>query len=101
MNKLPAITDPQKFIQEVTAILKSNLPEAKFFLFGSRIDNLPDSRSDFDFGIISDQKIPLQILLNIKTKIDDLPTLFQADVVDLNRTSKIFQQEALRKKIDL
>ena len=101
MNKLPAITDPQKFILAVTLILKEYLPEAKFFLFGSRVDNLEDSRSDFDFGIISEQKIPLKILLTIKSKIEDLPTLFQADIVDLNRVPKTFQQEALRKKVDL
>ncbi len=101
MIKFDTITSPQKYIEKINFILKKYLPEAEFFLFGSRVNNLLNSRSDFDFAIVSKKDIPLNTLLEIKSEISELPTLFQADVVDLNRASEIFKKEALKTKLNL
>ena len=76
---------------------KLDLDQYEVFLFGSRITGEGDERSDIDIAIEGDDKIPIDILGDIKEEVEKLPTLYTIDVVDLNRTSKHFREVAKQK----
>lgn len=73
-----------------------NLNSHKVFFFGSRVegDNFP--RADIDIGIEGPEEIPAEIKLEIKERIDNLPTLYKFDVVDFKEVSESFKKEALK-----
>ena len=65
-------------------------------LFGSRAQGTARERSDFDFGVIGESDIPLTTFFKIATFMDELPTLYRLDWVDLNRASNALRRNALQ-----
>jgi predicted nucleotidyltransferase len=65
-------------------------------LFGSRAHGSARARSDFDFGIIGESGIPLKTFFKISDFMDQLPTLYRLDWVDLNRASEALRKNALQ-----
>jgi predicted nucleotidyltransferase len=65
-------------------------------LFGSRAQGSARERSDFDFGIIGESAIPLKTFFKISDFMDQLPTLYRLDWVDLNRASEALRENALQ-----
>jgi len=53
-----------------------------------------------DIGILGQQEIPSTIFFQIEEVLDELPSLLKFDLVNFNKTSKDFQDEAL-KTIDI
>ena len=68
----------------------------KVVLFGSRAAKNPKERSDFDIGIIGDKKYPVKLFYELDDKLQDLETLYEIDLVDLNSVSERFRNEALK-----
>jgi len=64
-------------------------------LFGSRARGDAKPRSDFDIGIIGESPLPLADYYALEDQLEDLPTLYRIDWVDLMRVGKKFRQEAL------
>jgi predicted nucleotidyltransferase len=90
------------FVAHVADILKRYLDESyAIFLFGSRADGTAHAKSDFDFGILGEQTVPLTILTEIQDAIQKSPTLFQADIVDFLSVDESFRAFALKTKQDL
>ena len=68
----------------------------RIFLFGSRALGTTDPRSDIDIGIESPDKIPLEVLGEIKEELEGLPVLQKFDVVDFSRIDPGFKAIALK-----
>ena len=68
----------------------------KVYLFGSRASGQARSRSDFDLGVLGDEPLPLRDFYAIEEALDDLPTLFRIDWVDLNRAPPQFRERAMQ-----
>lgn len=66
-------------------------------LFGSRAQGKAKSRSDFDLGVVGDTPLPLVDFFAIEDMLDELPTLYRIDWVDLARVSERFRSQALQK----
>jgi len=66
-------------------------------LFGSRAQGKAKSRSDFDLGVVGDTPLPLVDFFAIGDMLDELPTLYRIDWVDLARVSERFRSQALQK----
>ncbi|MDX1252631.1 MAG: nucleotidyltransferase domain-containing protein [Gammaproteobacteria bacterium] len=66
-------------------------------LFGSRAQGKAKSRSDFDLGVVGDTPLPLADFVAIEDMLDELPTLYRIDWVDLARVSERFRSQALQK----
>ena len=75
---------------------KDELTNCKVYLFGSRCRETQKSRSDFDIGIQGEKPIKLTLFYQIEDELDNLPTLYKIDWVDLNRTSESFREHALK-----
>nr|VFJ86401.1 MAG: Predicted nucleotidyltransferase [Candidatus Kentron sp. LFY]VFJ92073.1 MAG: Predicted nucleotidyltransferase [Candidatus Kentron sp. LFY] len=78
------------FIEE-----RSRLTGYKVILFGSRARGNAGPRSDFDIGVIGANPMPLVDFYHLADRIDNLPTLYRIDWVDLTKTSDGFHRNAL------
>lgn len=74
----------------------SELSGYRVVLFGSRARGAQRERSDFDVGIIGESAIPLKTFYRISDFLDQLPTLYRIDWVDLNRASEALRRNALQ-----
>jgi predicted nucleotidyltransferase len=59
----------------------------KVYLFGSRGRGEARLRSDFDIGIDGSKPLNLSAFFGIEDSLEQIPTLYQFDLVDLNRAS--------------
>jgi predicted nucleotidyltransferase len=80
------------------AILNKNLSgfAYKAFIFGSQANLTVLRRSDIDIGIMAENKIPDPIMAKIFAEIEELPMLFNIDVVDFNEVDEKFKSVALQ-----
>lgn len=84
--------------QEIRAMLiqvmrtnTNRLGGRQVVLFGSRAQGKAKSRSDFDLGVVGDTPLPLVDFFAIEDMLDELPTLYRIDWVDLARVSERFR----------
>ncbi|MDD4526482.1 MAG: nucleotidyltransferase domain-containing protein [Candidatus Margulisbacteria bacterium] len=90
MIQVIPLTDAE-IISNVKEIIISELPEAKAYLFGSRINGKAKIVSDFDICIKIDKEIPAVKLFSIEQKIDNLDTLRTIDISDYHRLNDFFK----------
>ena len=90
-----------QWISEGISHFSGELDGYRIYLFGSRATQNHRTRSDFDIGIFGDKAISLKTFYKISDFLEDLPTLYQIDWVDLNRASSAIRENALRKKVVL
>lgn len=71
-----------------------DLQNYRAFIFGSRVTDYGDDRSDIDIGI--EGKVPLSItkLAGIREDLENLPTLYSFDLVDFATVSDSFKKTA-------
>ncbi|MDW8322967.1 MAG: nucleotidyltransferase domain-containing protein [Burkholderiales bacterium] len=67
----------------------------KVVLFGSRASGRARLRSDYDLGVLGAKPLPLEDFYAIEDALEDLPTLYRIDWVDLMRVSDRFRARAL------
>ena len=86
----------EKFKKEILKIIGASidLKKHKVFLFGSRVGNKGDERSDIDIGIEGPKPIPIEIISAIKEKIEELPVLYKIDIVDFKNVTAKFKEVA-------
>lgn len=67
----------------------------RVILFGSRASGTARLQSDYDVGVIGDEPLPAKVFYEIDDMLDNLPTLYQIDWVDLNNAAPSLKQRAL------
>lgn len=71
-------------------------PEIEVVWFGSWPRGRAHERSDIDLAIRSPSKLPPDGLMRLRETIDELPTLYSIDVVDLGETEGLLREEIER-----
>lgn len=92
------MTREEQIKDMIRGCLRSAASELRGFrvvLFGSRAAGTARERSDFDVGVLGSEPVPLSTFYRLQDRLEDLPTLFQIDWVDLNRVSPEFRRQAL------
>lgn len=81
----------------IIAIIKKNVSAKhyKVFYFGSRVNGQATKRSDIDIGIAAEIPLPAEETLQIKSELEELPTLKKFDLVDFNGIDDAFKRVAL------
>ena len=74
----------------------SDLQGFQIYLFGSRATGHAKLRSDFDLGVHGSSPLPLKVFFAIEDALENIPTLYSFDWVDLNRVDDKFFQEAMK-----
>ena len=87
------------WIREGLRRYSEELAGYKVVLFGSRARRSHRNRSDFDLGIYGDKPVSLQTFYRISDFLEELPTLYRIDWVDLNRAVVKFRENALRNAV--
>ena len=64
----------------------------RVLLFGSRAGGKARQRSDFDIGVIGDEPLPVKVFYEIDDMLENLPTLYRIDWVDLNNAPTLRQR---------
>ena len=86
----------EDIISEIVKIIRNFLPvNYKIFLFGSWAKGNAMETSDIDIAILGETEIPWNIMVKIKQEVDDIPTLRQVDIVDLNSKEIEFKRNVL------
>lgn len=89
--------DIQKTIQAVAKQTKAELLAGyRVVLFGSWAEGTARPGSDIDIGIVGEQPLSKRVLVSIRERIDDLPTLRKVDIVDLASVSERFRTRAMK-----
>jgi len=84
-----------EWIKEGMARFADELAGYQIVLFGSRAHRNHRERSDFDVGVYGTEPLPLRTFYRIADFLEDLPTLYRIDWVDLNRASDSVRKTAL------
>jgi predicted nucleotidyltransferase len=84
-----------QLIRECLSGFDESLRGYRVFLFGSRATGTAHERSDFDLGVFGAEPFPLKPFYEIENALENLPTLYRIDWLDLNRVSDEFRDVAL------
>ena len=84
-------------ISDVMRRFAPQLRRHRVVLFGSRAAGKARQRSDFDVGVIGDEPLPIKVFYEIDDMLENLPTLYRIDWVDLNRAASSLRERALAK----
>lgn len=76
--------------------LKKYFPEAKFWVFGSRINGKTKPYSDLDVAIVSDNKLELDAFNQLTLSFEESELPFRIDLVDYSKTSDSFKKIILQ-----
>ena len=71
------------------------------FLFGSRAAATMHARSDFDIGVLGERPLAAGLFSRVADRLEELPTLYRIDWVDLATVSDRFRAEALRRRVTI
>ena len=85
----------------IKQILQTHLPNAKYWLFGSRIKGTAKPFSDLDIAIISSQPIPLETLSTLEEAFANSDLPYKIDLVDFQRISTEFQSLIKNNHVEL
>ena len=87
----------KKIFQEIDRICHVYLLPNTYdvVLFGSWAKGNALPTSDFDIGIVGTHKVPHDVMVNIRSVVEEIPTLRSVDVVDLQTVDDHFKKRAL------
>ena len=90
--------ETSQIIQNVQMIIRRYLPEEKWsiVLFGSQAQGTAQKTSDIDIGIMGEEPVSWETLIEIKNDIKTIRTLRKIDVVDLLATDQNFRDGVLK-----
>jgi predicted nucleotidyltransferase len=91
------IARPAKIALEVAQLARSIFGEgAEVFWFGSWPQGKARPRSDIDVAISTGEPIPLEQMGRLQDAVDELPTLYEIDILDLDATGPALREEILK-----
>ncbi len=88
----------EEIISMVQAVVAQQLNGLAYqlFLFGSQSNKAELKRADIDIGITAERQLTANEIKTIKRKLEDLPTLYEFDLVDFNQVTNDFKNIALQ-----
>ena len=75
---------------------QADLKKHRVLLFGSRARGNAKQRSDFDLAVDGDEPLSIQKFYEIEEALEQLPTLYSFDWVDLAKVNSRFREKALK-----
>jgi predicted nucleotidyltransferase len=91
------VARPTQIAREVARLARSLLgKEAEVIWFGSWPQRKARPHSDIDVAISTGAPISPECMGNLQEAVDELPTLYEIDIVDLNATGPKLREEILK-----
>ena len=86
----------KEIAKEAVRLIRTHLdPNVTIYWFGSWPKGEARPGSDIDLALVAAGPIPLDKLSSIRNDLDNIPTLYQIDVVDLHTVGPALKQEIL------
>jgi predicted nucleotidyltransferase len=96
------VARPTEIAREVARLARSVCGEnAEVIWFGSWPQGKALPRSDIDLALSTGAPIPPERMALFEEAVDKLPTLYQIDIIDLNRVGPALRQEILKHGVHL
>jgi predicted nucleotidyltransferase len=80
---------------KIIGLLKLLFPQAKIYLFGSRVRGTHSTFSDIDVAVDTGDKIPLYAINEAKSMLAESNIVYTIDVVDLQNIPKALKERIL------
>ena len=88
---------PAAIASEVARLVRSLFgPETEVLWFGSWPQGTALPHSDIDVAISTGAPVSLEQMGRLQDAVDELPTLYEIDILDLNATGPSLREEILR-----
>lgn len=75
--------------------------DADLLLFGSRVNNTANAYSDIDLAIQHQQTLDVDKMRQFQRFVDQIPTLYSIDLVDMDNASAALKQQIQQHSIQL
>lgn len=82
----------QKYLEMLQNILQKNIPDKTVWLFGSRTTEKIKRYSDIDLVIISENRIPWDIIFHLKEDLDESDLPYKVDILDWSTLDNDFKK---------
>jgi predicted nucleotidyltransferase len=93
----PDATRPSEVAREVARLARSILgDDVEVIWFGSWPQRHAQPHSDIDIALSAGKPIPPERIALLQEAVDELPTLYTIDIVDLNVGGPVLREEVLR-----
>jgi predicted nucleotidyltransferase len=83
-------------IRQALLPFRAELGTRRVMFFGSRVTGMARERSDFDVAIDGPERVEPRLLTRICDALEELPTLYRVDLVDLATVPHKVRAEMLR-----
>jgi len=94
----PDVSRPGEIAREVARLARSILGEdTEMIWFGSWPRGQAHPHSDIDVAISTGQSIPPEPMALLHEAVNDLPTLYQIDILDFSATGSALREEVLKR----
>ncbi len=80
----------ERYQNFIKTSIKEILPDAKIFIYGSRVKNKALKYSDVDIAVKCPTKISFEKILKLKAYFEDSTFPYQVDLIDLDNISEKF-----------
>lgn len=98
----PSTERPRQIAEQVATLARRILgAEVQVYWFGSWAEGRAVDRSDIDVGVMADGPIPVDRIGRLRGAVEDLPTLYTVDLVDLATADPALRERALSRGIRL
>jgi len=91
----PRIEQVKEMIRDAFALYRAELRGCRVMFFGSRVTGNARARSDFDVAVDGPTPLSPKLLDSIRATLDDLPTLYRVDLVDLATVAESTRAEMI------
>ena len=92
-----AVARPAQIAKDVARLARSLLgKDVEVIWFGSWPQGKARPHSDIDMAISTGAPISPEFMGNLQEAVDELPTLYEIDIVDLNATGAKLREEILK-----
>lgn len=98
----PSPSRPREIAEQVATLARRILgAEVQVYWFGSWAEGRAVDRSDIDVGVMADDPIPVDRISRLRGALEDLPTLYTVDLVDLATADPALRERAVSRGIRL
>lgn len=82
-----------RHLELIKQVLKTFLPDASVYVFGSRAKKCAKPYSDLDLAIdLNGEKLDLPMLAKLNSALEETTIPYKIDIVDLNSISREFKK---------
>lgn len=91
----------QEYLETIVKIIRQYIPDQRVCLFGSRTKEIAKPFSDIDLVIMSENKISLSKMSELRDAFSESDLPYRVDVLDWSTTNQEFKQAVQKDMIEI